>query len=410
MPQTNEEAKFKDWYGGISKKYGLNPNPDGQFYDYRSAMRENVLPDETGHWPSKFKLPGHPNEFVGGYSTITGKPNPKQRQITDVDELIRLGYDPETARNLKKDNIYSNADLPNDFVESNEPLEDFDASPNNESEELIDFDNEQEPQRELSVIKDDAPDTWMEGFKQSILGGEALDTGLKGAKGFLKGSILDIPETLWSGLKEGFNLATNPIGTMYDKIKSAPEAGRQLFDTVDQAGGNPEEFGRLMGQTTGQPLVTAGLVKGTPGAIRTAGRVIEPAGKVMKRYAPLTGMPVVSPLAGRNLVRIERGIGRGMESVGKKMKSVGKTNEEVMTEPPLEMPLSEGDILPQSKSFKVIRNENPPIVKPRMKPNKDGTFTNLDTGEVVNSRGESIIEIDNKPIDKNSPFFIKNRP
>jgi hypothetical protein len=86
----------------------------------------------------------------------------------------------------------------------------------------------------------------------------------------------------------------------------------------------------------------------------------------------------------------------------------------------LNMPMTEGEQLikdyfnpanetPPIETYKAIRQETPPKVKPKMIPNRDGTFTNMDMGEVVNSRGESITEIDKKPLTRDSEFFRKNR-
>ena len=46
-------------------KYGVKDwsNPL-HYYDYQSAWREGAMPDETGHWPSKFKHPLHPNRYI----------------------------------------------------------------------------------------------------------------------------------------------------------------------------------------------------------------------------------------------------------------------------------------------------------------------------------------------------------
>jgi len=53
---------FTEWYKGHAQKWGLSPDPDDpeHFYDYRGAFKAGVEPDESGHWPSKFKKEGHP--------------------------------------------------------------------------------------------------------------------------------------------------------------------------------------------------------------------------------------------------------------------------------------------------------------------------------------------------------------
>jgi hypothetical protein len=101
-PAGADEAAFRAWYAGMASRYGLNPNPDdpGQFYDYRGAFRAGASPDGTGHWPSNFKLPGHPALIVGGYDVRTGMPSPGADLIRDPQRLVELGWDPETAAQL----------------------------------------------------------------------------------------------------------------------------------------------------------------------------------------------------------------------------------------------------------------------------------------------------------------------
>ena len=74
--------EFEKWYAQRAKRYGLDPNPDSplHFYDYRSAWKAGVEPDEQGHWPSNIpdgkplKLLGHPTLIVDGLDTRTGLP------------------------------------------------------------------------------------------------------------------------------------------------------------------------------------------------------------------------------------------------------------------------------------------------------------------------------------------------
>ena len=76
-----EEEQFQRWYSDKAQQYDLNPNPDDprHFYDYRAAFRAGadaeVSPqDRLPHWPSEFKLEGHPNLIVDGVDTRTGRP------------------------------------------------------------------------------------------------------------------------------------------------------------------------------------------------------------------------------------------------------------------------------------------------------------------------------------------------
>jgi hypothetical protein len=99
--EPNDSA-FRQWYAGMSKRHGLDPNPEGQFYDYRAAFKAGAEPDSVGgHWPSQFKQAGHPNEVVGGFNTRTGERVPGTRQASEV-ELVRLGWDPVTAKQLSR--------------------------------------------------------------------------------------------------------------------------------------------------------------------------------------------------------------------------------------------------------------------------------------------------------------------
>ena len=99
------EVAFRSWYDEMARRHGLNPNPDApeQFYDYRAAHKAGAKPDATGHWPSDFKKPGHPNMVVGGFDVKTGQRVPGTRQASEQ-ELIQLGWDPETARRLSRGN------------------------------------------------------------------------------------------------------------------------------------------------------------------------------------------------------------------------------------------------------------------------------------------------------------------
>lgn len=98
---SGDESAFRSWYADMAKQHGLSPNPDDpkQLYDYRAAFQAGASPDRSGHWPSQFKKPGHPNEVVGGFNTRTGD-RVSGTPRADEQELVRLGWDAETAKRL----------------------------------------------------------------------------------------------------------------------------------------------------------------------------------------------------------------------------------------------------------------------------------------------------------------------
>jgi hypothetical protein len=100
-PKTakTDEAAFQRWYATMATQHDLSPNPEGQFYDYRAAFRAHVTPNADGHWPSKYKLAGHPNEVVGGFNTRTGRRVPGTPRMSEA-ELINAGWAPATAKRL----------------------------------------------------------------------------------------------------------------------------------------------------------------------------------------------------------------------------------------------------------------------------------------------------------------------
>ena len=71
----DQEMFFQAWYKDIANRYGLNPDPDNpqHYYFYRRAWKSGFTPDLEKHWPSIFKHPKHPNRYVNGIDTITGK-------------------------------------------------------------------------------------------------------------------------------------------------------------------------------------------------------------------------------------------------------------------------------------------------------------------------------------------------
>lgn len=78
----NFEAFYKNW-ANKTKKFGLrgiNPNPYDvrHQYDYGKAYEAGARPTPKQHWPSQFKMKGHPTQFQKGdkgwYDSITGIP------------------------------------------------------------------------------------------------------------------------------------------------------------------------------------------------------------------------------------------------------------------------------------------------------------------------------------------------
>lgn len=103
-PFKNEmrEKSFQEWFakrvsfleGLTGKKFaasGRDPDSPLQFFDHRSAFIAKNPPEgnKTGHLPSKFKLPGHPNLFVEGINTATRE----QATVQDIqdNEIVRKG-------------------------------------------------------------------------------------------------------------------------------------------------------------------------------------------------------------------------------------------------------------------------------------------------------------------------------
>jgi len=70
-----DEKRFRDWHKGIAKKTGTSTDPydPRHHYDYKAAYKGGATPDSSGHMPSKYKKDTHPNLFVNGVNTKTGK-------------------------------------------------------------------------------------------------------------------------------------------------------------------------------------------------------------------------------------------------------------------------------------------------------------------------------------------------
>lgn len=180
------------------------------------------------------------------------------------------------------------------------------------------------------------PDTYWGGVKKSLTSGEALGAGLEGAKGWVKGA-LDIPGSISGALGTIGNLVSDPVGT----IGSIPEGLSNMWETTKRAGSEPEAFGQMTGQLTGQPLVTHGIVKAAPPVMRTAAPGVQAVGRVMQDYQPLSGLiPNMARMRTAGLA--ERLAGRGIENIGKRMGR--RTVQGEVVEPPVTF--TEGQIIP----------------------------------------------------------------
>lgn len=105
------------------------------------------------------------------------------------------------------------------------------------------------------------PDTYWAGFRKGLSEGAS-----GGWTGFVKG-MKESPGSLVSGLKA--LATTNPVTTVE---QTAAAVGR-IPAAVARAGTNPEEWGRDVGNVTGQTMLTAAaptVIRGAPGAIRAA--------------------------------------------------------------------------------------------------------------------------------------------
>lgn len=196
------------------------------------------------------------------------------------------------------------------------------------------------PEQPVGVVPSKQSDTFMGGFTDSLMNGEALRAGAKGGLGYLKGAVTDLPSSLAGGLKAIANAALHPIDTISNAPSDIANMASNISSTFSHAGSNPEAFGELMGQLTGQPVVTHGLIKGVPAgtfgmtgdipsglslardAATTAkpyvGSALEATGGYMREHQPLSGLipRIAEP---RTLRNFESSIGGGIEDLGKRM-------------------------------------------------------------------------------------------
>lgn len=193
------------------------------------------------------------------------------------------------------------------------------------------------------------PGTFGGGVLNSITSGEAPKAALKGALGYAQGAIADIPSSLWGMAKLGASMSPDAlVGNLIrgerppiiDAAKSFYNLPSNVWEAGKQAGSHPQEFGRIMGQLTGQgPIMDAaigGIPEGTFGSEERIPSAIETAPKVMKTVAG----PVIRKLGGPvesmgNLAVFGKSlapwgkvgkvglIGSGLQKLGQGMKEFG---------------------------------------------------------------------------------------
>ena len=85
IAKTLAEREFQEgiratpWFGEYTGYYLEEPNLNTPHYDYRGAWAAGARPDVRDptdnllHWPSTHKGAQHPNRYIGGIDTITGK-------------------------------------------------------------------------------------------------------------------------------------------------------------------------------------------------------------------------------------------------------------------------------------------------------------------------------------------------
>lgn len=230
------------------------------------------------------------------------------------------------------------------------------------------------------------PTSFGEGFKKSLSSGEALNTGLRGLKGYATGAIADLPSSMMNGIKNIGNAIVNPSEAAFNTGNALMNAPQNIINTTMQSGSKPEEFGRMMGQATGQPLAAAGLTKALPympqmavSGLNKIGKPLETAGHVISREGLASGFlpPITTP---RYLKMTERLAGRGIKNIGQKMQSMelGKS------------------FSPESIKSKIFRTSEPNVISKSVADeptNKlkvryaNGKFINTETGEEILALG-----------------------
>ncbi len=180
----------------------------------------------------------------------------------------------------------------------------------------------QEHSKRFPVNAPNSPGTFSEGFKKSFEGGldsEFANTAKSSLLGYAKGAVADLPGGIWNAAKFAGSMVSDPFNTTMGMVRDAPGALKDVANIAAQAGSDPESFGRLMGQTTGQPLVTEGIAKGVPMLRKPAAATVEGAGRIMREHQPISG--TLPRIAEPRIMRtIERGAGGMVERAGQSMR------------------------------------------------------------------------------------------
>jgi hypothetical protein len=257
--------------------------------------------------------------------------------------------------------------------------------------------NARNPKQNISKIDSSEPGTFWGGVGKSLSSGEAANAGMQGAIGFGKGAIADLPEGMVNMAKDAFH-TVNPYDQFMGAVQGAKniyndplnprnyipgyDTAKNMWDTTTKAGADPESFGRMMGQTTGQPAVLGAA--GEFGAPRV-GPALEKTGSMMRRYQPISGfVPRFAEL--RTMRNLESGVGRGIENIGRRLQIPTKMGEvmphspswsegELLHEPPgtsMTGPFKQGDVVPPKQTTGVPTRGSMPVNMPQSLPEFSG--------------------------------------
>lgn len=75
MPLGGSDRGFNDWYDLVKTLNRLSDDPYDlrHHYDYEAAYKAGAKVGPGGHLPSQFKSLSHPQRFIGGVDTATGR-------------------------------------------------------------------------------------------------------------------------------------------------------------------------------------------------------------------------------------------------------------------------------------------------------------------------------------------------